>query len=122
MGPFCELFDLEWEIAGDRRPEHARESAASRDALRRQVHLVTSITGALYNFLRTSVSIDEANECLEVVYANAAAFSEPLRLSTEGFMNQLNLRQGSARRWTSERRSASEVVFRLGLPERLARS
>jgi hypothetical protein len=146
VGPFCELLDLEWEIAGDRRPEHARESgarsadrliasgsyqqldyaeradrAASRDALRRQVHLVTSITGALYNFLRTQVTVDEANGCLEVVYTNAAAFSEPLRLSTEGFMNQLNVRQGSARRWTSERRSPSEIVFRLALPGRLSR-
>jgi hypothetical protein len=146
VGPFAELLDLEWEIGGGRTAAYARESGArsadrlyasglyqqldyadraervsSRDALRRQVHLVTSITSALYSFLRTSVRVDAARDCLEVVYANAAAFSEPLRLSTEGFMNQVNVRQGSARRWTSERTSADEIVFRLGLPERLAR-
>ncbi len=144
--PFAELLDLEWELAGGRSPDHARESGArsadrlfasglyqqldyadraeranSRDALRRQVHLVTSITSALYNFLRTSVRVEEASDCLEVVYGNATLFSEPLRLSTEGFMNQINVRQGSARRWTSERTSADEIVFRLELPERLAR-
>ena len=46
-------------------------------------------------------------------------FSEALRISTEGFMNQINKRQKSRRRWTSERVAPDRIVFRMPLPERL---
>jgi hypothetical protein len=74
----------------------------------------------LYNFLEVSVGIDPARpNDLEIVYANAAEFSEPLRYTTEGFMNAINEAQGSSRQWTSARVAPDRVVFRLAIPKRL---
>jgi hypothetical protein len=142
---FTELIDLNWELGGRRDPEFMRkegvrsadrlfvsgiyqqlnfaESAAkvtSRDELLRQSRLITSITASLYNFLETSVGVDgERTNVLRIVYANASLFCEALRFSTEGFMNHINERQKSARRWTSERPAPDRVVFRMEMPERL---
>jgi hypothetical protein len=49
------------------------------------------------------VRLDPERGALEIVYSSAALFSEALRHSTEGFMNQINHRQGSAHRWSSRR-------------------
>jgi hypothetical protein len=145
MTAFAELCDLEWDSASGRDPEYARRSglesakrqfeskryqqldfaqrtgkAGSRDALLRQTKLITTITSTFYNFLAVSVGIDKdrPNE-LSITYANAAMFNEPLRYSTEGFMNGINAMQGSARQWTSERAAPDRIVFRLVLPSRL---
>jgi hypothetical protein len=145
MSAFAELVEFEWEVAADRDPEYARKSGAegaqrlfrtgryqqldfakragkaeTREALVRRAKLITTVTSMFYSFLRVSVGIDPArpNE-LEIVYANAAEFNEPLRYSTEGFMNGINAMQGSSRRWTSERTEPDRVVFRLALPTRL---
>jgi len=145
MAAFGELVEFEWQLAG-KDPEYARRSgvqsadrmfeagiyqqldyaqrtdkAQTREALLRQSKLITTVTGTLYSYLQTSVRFAEDGAQLEIVYANAALFSEPLRLSTEGFMNRINERQGSARRWTSERTRPDEIVFRMKLPARLAR-
>ncbi|HEX5068456.1 MAG TPA: hypothetical protein VFY49_20205 [Myxococcota bacterium] len=143
---FCELMDVNWEIAGKRDPDFMRREgersadrlfetgiypqlrfvdetarAERRDELVRQSRLITSITGSLYNFLQIEVRLDpNASGNLEIVYGNAAPFSEALRFSTEGFMNQINKRQKSQRRWTSERPAPDRIVFRMPLPERLA--
>lgn len=143
---FCELLDLDWEVASDRDPEHARragtvsadhlfdsgiyqqldyaeraERVKSRSELMRQARLITTITGTLYNFLEFEVRIDEERtRSLEIQYGNASAFPEVLRYNTEGFMNQINHRQGSSRCWSSERVRPDLVVFRLPLPQRLA--
>jgi hypothetical protein len=90
--------------------------AKSRDELARQAKLISTVTSALYSFLQTSVRIAPDGVSLEIVYANAAAFREALRYSTEGFMNRVNERQGSSRRWTSERTRPDEIVFRMPLP------
>ena len=145
MAAFAELLDLEWEVASGRDPEYARQSGAksaqrqfeseryqqldfarragkaeSREALVRQAKLITTITAMFYNYLEVSVGIDvERPSELQIVYANAAAFNEPLRYSTEGFMNGINEMQGSGRRWTSERTAPDRIVFRLALPSRL---
>ena len=145
MSVFAELVDFEWEVVAGRDPEYARQSGArgavrlfqgghyqqldfaqrasragSREALVRQSKLITTVTAMLYNFLEVSVGIDPArpNE-LQIVYANAAEFTEPLRYTTEGFMNAINEAQGSSRRWTSERTAPDRIVFRLAIPERL---
>jgi hypothetical protein len=145
MGPFCELLDLDWEVGGHRDPEHMRVQGArsadklsergiyqqldyaervgraqTLDALMRQAKLITTITGTLYNFLRFEVrpSAGRSDE-LEIVYDDAGPFSEALRYTTEGFMNQINVRQGSTRRWSSERERADRIVFRMRLPTRL---
>ena len=95
--------------------------AESREALVRQSKLITTVTAMLYNFLEVSVGINPTRpDELQIVYANAAEFSEPLRYTTEGFMNAINEAQGSPRRWTSERTAPDRVVFRLAIPERLA--
>ena len=145
MAVFAELVDFEWEMAGARDPEYARQSgcksaeilfqsgryqqlefarragkAESRDALIRRMKLITTITSTLYNYLEVSVGIDAArsNE-LQITYDNAAEFNEALRYSSEGFMNGINAIQGSSRRWTSERVAPDRVVFRLAIPTRL---
>jgi hypothetical protein len=145
MSAFAELVDVEWDLVAGRDPEYARQAGAkgaqrlfqggryqqldfaqrtgraeSRDALVRRSKLITTVTSMLYDFLEVSVGIDPArpNE-LQIVYANAAEFTEPLRYTTEGFMNAINEVQGSSRRWTSERTAPDRILFRLGIPERL---
>ncbi|HTF33649.1 MAG TPA: hypothetical protein VK714_08105 [Myxococcota bacterium] len=144
---FCELLDLDWELGGRRDPNYMRdegEKAAerlfesgiyqqlsyaeragrvrARDDLIRQAKLITTITGTLYNFLTFEVRFDADNgDSLQIYYGNAAAFSEALRYTTEGFMNQINKRQKSSARWSSKRQRPDLVVFTLPLPQRLAR-
>ena len=142
---FCELLDVNWDVAGKREPEFMRREgersadrlfdtgiypqlrfvdesarAEKRDELVRQSRLITSITGTLYNFLEIEVRMDESRGHLEIIYGNAALFSEALRFSTEGFMNQINKRQKSKRVWSSQRVEPGRVVFRMPLPERLS--
>jgi hypothetical protein len=147
MPVFRELVDFEWELAGKRDPDYARgEGARSADlqfesgryqqldfakragkaessgAIVLQAKLIASLTAAFYNFLETSVGIDPENpRRLQIVYANSAAFPDALRYATEGFMSRINERQGSPRRWHSERAAPDRIVFWMELPERLAR-
>jgi hypothetical protein len=146
MAAFGELVDFEWDATG-RDPAYARDAGArsadrmfdaglyqqldyagrvsrakSRDDLVRQAKLITTVTGALYNFLTTAVRIASSGDRLEIVYGNAGAFREPLRFSTEGYMNRVNERQGSSRRWTSERPRPDAIVYAMALPRRLAGS
>jgi len=142
---FTELLDVDWDIGSRRDPGYMRrqgEQAADRlfgsgiyqqlnyaeradrvgnaRDLKRQATLITTITGSLYNFLRFEVRLrEERGDALEIVFSNAALFSEALRHSTEGFMNQINQRQGSSHRWSSRRAPADVVVFTLPLPSRL---
>ena len=142
---FTELLDVDWDVGARRDPAYMRgqgEQAANRlfdsgiyqqlnyaeraervgsaAELKRQSKLITTITGSLYNFLRFEVRLgEERGDALEIVFSNAALFSEALRHSTEGFMNQINQRQGSAHRWSSRRDQADVVVFTLPLPRRL---
>jgi hypothetical protein len=145
MVAFTELIDYEWEALGQRDPEYVRRAgilsaerqlqsgiyqqldfakrtgrAETREGLVRQAKLITTITSMFYNFLEVSVGIDPAhpNE-LQIIYANAALFTEPLRYTSEGFMNGINLIQGSQRSWTSQRSGPDRVVFRLAIPPRL---
>ena len=143
MATFGELVDFEWELT-DRDADYAREAGArsadrmfeaglyqqldyagrverakSSSELVRQSKLITTVTGALYSFLTTAVRIAESGDRLEIVYGNAATFREMLRFSTEGFMNRVNERQGSSRRWTSARTRPDEIVYAMALPTRL---
>jgi hypothetical protein len=141
---FCELLELDWELGGRRDPDYMRkegeqaaerlfrsgiyqqlsyadrvERVRARDALIRQAKLITTITGTLYNFLESEVRLDDKGEELQIHYGNAAAFSEALRYTTEGFMNQINKRQNSSAQWASKRVRPDLVVFTLRLPQRL---
>jgi len=141
---FSELIELDWELGGRGNPDYMRkegEQAAERlfqsgiyqqlsyadrvervrvrDALIRQSKLITTITGTLYNFLEFEVRLDEKGEELQIHYGNAALFSEALRYSTEGFMNQINKRQKSSAQWASKRVRPDLVVFTLRIPKRL---
>lgn len=142
IAPFCELIDWSWEIDGHREVAFLERQGAesadrlfdsrryqqldfaeragkveTRDQLVRQARLITTITGTLYDFLDVRVAVESSG--LEIVYGNAAAFEKPLVHTTVGFMNQINVRQGSKRRWTGERTRPDEVRFRLPLPERM---
>lgn len=137
--PFCEMLDVEWDVAGGRDPAYMRDmgrvTAArffetciyqqldyarrvrrpdDRSSLVRQARLVVGVTDSLYNFLRTDVRVQ--GNVLEIVYDDAAPFAESLRYTTEGFMDEINRRQGASRRWTSERVAPDRVCFRLTLP------
>jgi hypothetical protein len=142
---FTELLDVDWDVGSRRDLDYMRrqgEQAADRlfDSniyqqlsfaeranrvesaveLKRQSKLITTITGSLYNFLRFEVRIAvERGDALEIVFSNAALFSEALRHSTEGFMNQINKRQGSSHRWLSRRDQPDVIIFTLPLPSRL---
>jgi hypothetical protein len=142
---FTELVDLEWDLLARRDPEYARQGGAkgaqrllqsgtyqqldfaqrsgkapSREALVRQSKRITTVTSMLYNFLQVTVGIDPENpNVLQIVYANAAEFTEALRYTTEGFMNAINAIQDSSRCWTSKRPTPDRIVFRLGIPKRL---
>lgn len=145
MKLFSELLDLDWDVGASCDPAYMRrqgEQAADRlfdsgiyqqlayaeranrvlsaRQLKRHATLITTITGTLYSFLRFEVRLREERESLEIVYSNAALFSEALRHSTEGFMNQINQRQRSKLRWSSRREQPDVVVFTLPLPSRLA--
>ena len=142
---FTELLDVDWDVGSRRDLDYMRrqgEQAADRlfDSniyqqlsfaeranrvesaveLKRQSKLITTITGSLYNFLSFEVRIAEGRgDALEIVFSNAALFSEALRHSTEGFMNQINKRQGSSHRWLSRRDQPDVIIFTLPLPSRL---
>jgi hypothetical protein len=137
---FCEMVDLDWESAGARDPDYLRRSggeaaarffrtgiyqqldyakraprAQTRSSLVRQARLIMSVTRSLYDFLDTEVVADP--ERLRILYRNAALFSEALRYTTEGFMNEINRQQGASRSWTSERTAPDRVCFQLELPD-----
>ena len=94
IGPFCELIEVDWEVSGHRDPsylEHQGEAAAerlfergtyqqldfaqrsrkvdTRDALVQQSRLITTITGALYDFL--TFEVDLGPDSLQVVFGRA---------------------------------------------------
>ncbi len=144
MGAYAELVDFVWEL-GARTDDAMRKAGAksadamferglyqqldyaervqrapSREDLLRQTRLITSVALALYSYLDVSTRLSANGAEVEIVYRNAAPFTEALRISTEGFMNRVNERQGSKRRWTSERTRPDEIVFRMRVPERLA--
>jgi hypothetical protein len=145
LDAFSEILDTDWDVAGHRDPDYMREEgtrAADRlfesgiyqqlqfaerservraaDNLIRRTKLITTITGSLFNFLTAEVRLNpEQRDSLEILYSNATGFSEALRYTTEGFMNQINKRQGSSKRWSSHRARPDLVVFSLPLPRRL---
>jgi hypothetical protein len=145
LDAFCEILDTDWEVAGHRDPEYMREEgrrtadrlfesgiyqqlqfaersgrAQAADNLIRQTKLITTISGSFFNFLTTDVRLNpEQRDSLEILYRNATGFSEALRYTTEGFMNQINKRQGSEKRWSSSRVRPDLVVFTLPLPRRM---
>jgi len=140
---FCELLDVDWEICGKRVPEYMeRQGAVSADrmfdlgmyqqldyaeraervesigALVSRSRLISSVTGTFYNFLEFDVAANE--DCLDIIYRNARAFEQPLIHTTVGFMNQINARQNSKRRFSGERIGPDEVRFRMPLSQRFA--
>jgi hypothetical protein len=140
---FCELLDLDWEIAGRRAPAYLEQQGAasadrlfdskryqqleyaersgkveSPERLLRQTRLITTITASFYDFLEFQAALEAGHLC--IVYGNAQAFETPLVHTTVGFMNQINVRQGSQRRWAAERTRPDEVRFRMPLPKRMA--
>jgi len=143
IGVFCELLDVDWEVGGERDPDYMRgegrraaarlfdsgiyhqldyaeraEKVQTRERLVRQSKLISTLTGTLFNFLRFEVQIEP--DRLEIHFHDAGPFSEALRFTTEGFLNEINARQKSTRRWSSERLRPDHVMFRLSLPSRLS--
>jgi hypothetical protein len=143
IGPFCELIELGWDVAGKRNPAYLEKAGAasadqlfdsnryqqlefadraakvhSRKQLIRQARLITTITGTFYDFLDVHVALEE--DGLTIIYGNSRSFADPLIHTTVGFKNQINVRQGSKLRWTGRRTQPDEVRFTMPLPKRLA--
>ena len=143
VSAFCELIELAWEIDGRREASYLeRQGAASADRLfdtgryqqldfaqrsgrvetardlLRSARRIATITGAFYDFLEVDIALEA--EGLTIAYRNARAFGDPLVHTTVGFMNRINARQGSRRRWTGTRTRPDEVRFHMTLPRRLA--
>jgi hypothetical protein len=141
IGIFCELIDFDWDVAGHGQPSYLeRQGSVTADrlfssgtyqqlefaersgkvetvrSLERQSKLISTITCALYSFLTFEVTIQPS--ALRIVYRNASAFGDALIHTTVGFMNQINHRQGSKRRWSGRRISRDEVQFDMELPAR----
>ena len=104
--------DLEMLTFVSRHVASALDKVRGRDALRES----ETRFRALAETAPCAIFIYQGTQ---IVYANAAEFTEPLRYTSEGFMNGINAMQGSSRRWTSERPFPDRVVFRLAIPSRL---
>lgn len=140
---FSQLVTIEWEVAGHNDPLYLERQGAmtadrlfdsglyqqldfaersgkveSRQSLQRQAKLITTITQTLYSFLTSEVRLEDG--ALQIEYGNAEKFIDALSHTTVGFMNQINLRQGSKRTWTTRRIAPDVVRFTMELPERLA--
>jgi hypothetical protein len=143
VSAFAELVDVDWEYSGHRDPAYLERQGAmtadrlfdsglyqqleyaersgkveTRKSLERQSRLITTITASLYNFLESSVTVHA--EALEIAYDNARSFADSLAHTTVGFMNQINLRQGSKRTWKFERIGTDRAVFEMSLPARMS--
>lgn len=92
--------------------ERADRAASKLDVLR-QTRMISSILSGYYDFLEVDVQLDAASQDLQIVYDNAALFSEPLRYSTEGFMTAVSRVRGGTTAWSSERVTPDRIVFTL---------
>lgn len=124
------LFDLLWEESAQRRPEAARErgrrtaTQLAESGLYRQVQvsrsregkefgrILTSIAGAMFNFMRWDYQSDDGGRTSRVVVSDAADWPEVMRIACEGFIETLVAAAGGrAVRVTSERPTPDRVVF-----------
>jgi hypothetical protein len=138
MWQFNELQALFWEEIAHRDPEVARaagaesfrsmqktgryqqfeyaeraDRAASKLDVLRQTRMISSILSGYYNFLDVDVQLDPATQDLQIVYDNAELFTEPLRYSTEGFMDAVSRVRGGTTTWSSERVLPGRIIYTL---------
>jgi hypothetical protein len=138
MWQMNELEEFRWEHAVKHDPELARRAgaasfetmrqsgryrqfeyaeqagvAASRMELLRLARLISSVLAGFYDFLAVEVRLDRDTDELQIVYGNAAAFCEPLRFVTEGFMTAVSRVRCGVTDWTSERVAPDRIVFTL---------
>lgn len=138
MWQFNELQELFWERVARRNPDVMRqsgadsfksmsktgryqqfeyaaraESAESKQDVLRHTRMITSVMAGYYNFLEVKVGLDDRSENLQITYDNASMFCEPLRFSTEGFMNGVSRLRNGVTDWTSERVAPDRIVFTL---------
>jgi hypothetical protein len=138
MWKFNELQEFFWEHVAKRDPKVARasgadsfksmnksgryqqfeyaaraESAESKQDVLRHTRMITSILAGYYNFLDVKVGLDPQSQNLQIVYANASMYCEPLRYSTEGFMTAVSRIRNGTTDWTSERVAPDRIVYTL---------
>jgi len=75
--------------------------------------MISSVLQSYYNFLEVECQLDPDSGDLQIVYSNATDFCEPLRLSSEGFMNAIQEIRGGKTSWTSYREAPDRIVFTL---------
>jgi hypothetical protein len=124
------ILELVWEEESQRRTEALRErgrrvaAQLAESGLYRQVQasrsrhgqefgrMLTSLAGAMFNFMRWSYETDDGGRTSRIVVAEANGWPEVLRIATEGFIETLVAAAGGrAVRVTSERPTPDRVVF-----------
>lgn len=133
MGAFARLVQFLWEHEGDRRPEFmvdsGRRSAqkliqsrahaallAKRDKWGKSlVHVMTTASAALYNFMRWTPILSSDARVFSIEVTGAEAWPDSLRYGTEGFIQVLTEHSGEGGRAlvSSERRSPDRVLFQV---------
>jgi hypothetical protein len=79
----------------------------------RQVNLVSTLTNSLWNFIQPKVQLDpERGDTLQIVWEDAEAMPDALRLTTEGFMAVLSEQWGARGQVTSTRPEPGRIIFR----------
>lgn len=130
VSAYSELSELNWEIAGNNRPEFQLEAgrrAAERLAAsgpyksmnakisdwgQRITDEQASLFSALYNFLNVNVRDDPPTRSIELT--GAAPLPESWRFATQGFIDYLARRNRNERiKVTSERPTPDKIVFQL---------
>jgi hypothetical protein len=130
VGAMGRILDLVWEEEAQRRPESLRErgrraaTQLAESGLYRQVQasrsrqgqefgrMLTSLAGAMFNFMRWSYESDDGGRTSRIVVVEATGWPEVLRIATEGFIETLVAAAGGrAVRVTSERPTPDRVVF-----------
>jgi hypothetical protein len=97
--------------SADLRAERADGDAAVASFIK-NMKLVISLAGSIYNVGVWEVEVDpEARGRARVVVSDAVAYSEPMRLAAEGFLNEGARRKSDLYR--SDRPSAQRILFRM---------
>jgi len=83
-------------------------------AFGRDLRLLCSLSGSLYNFMRWEPQIDpEVASRYQVCVSDAAAYPDDMGWAAEGFINRMARQHGDADLWRWRRTAPDRIVFRM---------
>jgi hypothetical protein len=84
------------------------------EAFARDLRLMQSITGSIYNFIEWSLEPEPGHQYrYRIVWKNCAALSDLNCLRAEGFMNEMGAVNDHPNLWKFERKGKDVVIFRM---------